>query len=133
MHKASVLVVDDQPSILQLERDILELEGHHVLSAPGGHEALQLLQEGDRPDVIVCDLVMPEMDGLELIRRLKADPRLSTVPVIVCSGHPHLCREAFDAGAEAFFRKPFTSRVLLELVERCVQGGGSTEAMDAPA
>jgi CheY-like chemotaxis protein len=118
MHKARVLVVDDQLSILELDRYVLESEGYQVMLTQTGRHALELLRSGYRPDVIVCDLVMQEMDGLQLLQQLKADPRFRSTPVIACSGHPHLSREAFEAGATDFFRKPFTSRALVELVDR---------------
>jgi signal transduction histidine kinase/DNA-binding response OmpR family regulator len=81
-----VLVVDDDPSAVELLSDGLEQEGFLVARAHGGREALDLAR-ATPPDVVVCDLVMPDVDGFALVRALKADPRTRDAPILVVTGH----------------------------------------------
>src|SRR5205085_8857591 len=79
-----VMVVDDQPANLQLMEDLLKKAGHSVRSFPRGRLALAVAKE-DPPDLILLDITMPEMDGFEVCRRLKSDPKLAGIPVIFLS------------------------------------------------
>jgi len=107
------LVVDDDP----LNRDVLERHlrrrGHQVVTAEHGRHALELLAAA-RVDVILLDLRMPEMDGLETLKRLKADPALGTIPVLVMSALDELDTAArcIEAGAEDYVHKPFNPVLL---------------------
>ena len=101
-----VLVVDDEPDIRFLIRHILELGGHSVTEAPNGSVALARILESP-PDLVVTDVMMPIMDGAELIRRLRADPRTAHLPILAVSGNP------LNAGAaDAVLSKPFSPREL---------------------
>jgi two-component system KDP operon response regulator KdpE len=105
------LVVDDDPQILRALRTSLRARGHEVRTAPNGETALDLLA-GERVDVVILDLGLPGIDGLEVIRRLRA---WSDVPVIVLSvreGHGDKVA-ALDAGADDFVTKPFSIEELL--------------------
>jgi CheY-like chemotaxis protein len=82
-----VLVVDDEPASLTLIRNALEPEGVEVVTAVGGREALQWAQHGELVDLVVCDLVMPDVDGFEVIAALKGNRRTATLPIVVCTGH----------------------------------------------
>ena len=79
--KPTVLVVEDHPLNMKLTADLLELHGFGVVKATDGESALQLLQTS-RPDLILLDLHLPGMDGLQVFQKIKADPRLSATPVI---------------------------------------------------
>ncbi len=79
--KPTVLVVEDHPLNMKLTSDLLELHGFGVVKATDGESALQLLQTS-RPDLILLDLHLPGMDGLQVFQQIKADPRLSATPVI---------------------------------------------------
>ena len=81
-----VLAVDDEPSALALIRAALEPEGYEVLEAAGGREALERMRL-EPIDLVVCDLVMPDVDGFEVIARLKANPETAPVPIVVCTAH----------------------------------------------
>src|SRR5690349_22182473 len=93
--RGRVLIVDDDRKILDLLVELLEVEGYEVADANDGAEALELAQSF-APDVVVSDVVMPIVGGLELCRRLKGDPRTAYIPVLLISG----IRKADDAGIE---------------------------------
>jgi CheY-like chemotaxis protein len=81
-----VLAVDDEPSGIELVRAALSPAGYRVIGAAGGREALDRLQQ-ERVDVVVCDLVMPEMDGFAVIEAMRDDPRTANIPIVVCTAH----------------------------------------------
>lgn len=80
--EATVLLVDDEPMVLAMLEDFLTVNGLRVLRAQDGAEALRLARDRN-PDVVVLDVMMPEMDGYEVCQRLKADPRTREIPVIL--------------------------------------------------
>lgn len=82
-----VLVVDDEVAALSLMRAALEPEGFEVVTAQGGREALEWARRGERVDLVVCDLIMPEVDGFEVIATLKREQGTADVPIIVCTAH----------------------------------------------
>lgn len=112
-----VLVVDDDPQVLRLLRVNFELEGYEVMSATNGEEALELVR-GDSPDVVVCDVMMPGIDGLEVVRRLRADPATVTLPLVVVSAKAQRSdvRQGLKLGADAYVTKPFDPAELLDVV-----------------
>jgi signal transduction histidine kinase/CheY-like chemotaxis protein len=81
-----VLVVDDEPAALALIRGALEPEGVEVVTAQGGREALEWAERGELVDLVICDLVMPDVDGFDVIAALKANPRTADLPIVVCTG-----------------------------------------------
>ena len=93
---------------------LLTLEGFVATTVANGREALEYLRQGDRPDIILLDLMMPVMDGWEFRRKQQSDPALATVPVVVLSALHH--RRAADVDAVAFLKKPLDFDRLLELV-----------------
>ncbi|AKF83357.1 chemotaxis protein CheY [Myxococcus fulvus 124B02] len=113
-----VLAVDDDLDILMAFKDVLELEGHRVLLARGGREALELLGQGERPDVILLDLMMPDGNGWEFRDRQLADASLASIPVVVISGQGVSAREVIALGVEDYLRKPVDVERLLGAVSR---------------
>jgi len=105
---ATVLVVDDEPRALALLRNVIEPEGHGILTAQDGAAALALATR-ERPDVILLDVMMPGQDGFEVCRRLRATPELATVPILLLTALDD--RESrlrgLEAGADDFLTKPF--------------------------
>ena len=95
---------------------LLTLEGFVATAVANGREALEYLRKGDRPDIILLDLMMPVMDGWEFRRKQQSDPTLATVPVVVLSALDH--RRAAEVDAVAFLKKPLDFDRLLELVRR---------------
>lgn len=111
-----VLVVDDDPVILRLLEVNFEMEGYDVLSATDGEEAVRRALE-ERPDLMVCDIMMPNVNGLEVVERLRADERTRTMPIVLLSAKAQAVevRKGLEVGADEYLTKPFDP---LDLVER---------------
>ena len=115
----TVLVVDDDPEALALMVDVLEQAGHYLLFAPDAEKALSQL-DSVVFDVVVSDIMMPGVDGLELVRRIKR--RSTEVEVLVVTGFAAegLAREAWRAGASGLLEKPFDPDRLVAVVDHAV-------------
>jgi two-component system phosphate regulon response regulator PhoB len=129
-----VLVVDDEPDVLLLCRLNLQQRGHHLFEAPDGATALQLAQE-QRPDVIVLDLMLPGIDGYEVLEALRGDEEMARIPVLVLTAKSlRADRErSHGLGASAFLTKPFLPSELCDLVETLVGAGPRDGAQASPA
>ena len=116
-----ILIVDDDPAITTLLKLSFELEGHVVVTATNGAEALDLARR-IHPAAMVVDVMMPGMDGLELIRRLRANALTSHIPVVCCSAKSLASdiEAGYEAGADDYVTKPFEPFDLIERVERRV-------------
>jgi DNA-binding response OmpR family regulator len=116
MSDSTVLVVDDDPVILKLLEVNFEMEGFGVLVAHDGEEGIEVARSG-QPDVIVSDIMMPKVSGLELVVALKSDPSTSDIPIILLSAKAQNAdvRTGLDAGADDYVTKPFEP---LDLVDR---------------
>jgi DNA-binding response OmpR family regulator len=119
-----ILVVDDDENILSLERTILEQKGFDVTAAAGGAEALKLLAD-QTFDLVLLDVMMPEVDGFTVCRKIKEDPRLKDVPVIflTAKGGGEALAEGFESGAIMYINKPFTANKLLTIVNTMLEAG----------
>jgi CheY-like chemotaxis protein len=115
--RPTILVVEDEEPVQQLVADLLDGEGYHVLVADDGLQALALIHTTS-PDLVLTDLMMPGMNGVELCRRLRADERTRQVPIVVMTAAGRGQSEA--ARADAYVAKPFDIDVLLEIVESYV-------------
>lgn len=102
---ATVLVIDDEPAIVDILRLILEEEGYKVITAINGRQGLDLIASA-RPDLVLCDVMMPLLDGRALCRALDRNPDLSGVPVVLMSAVPDITSKA-DYSYAAFIQKPF--------------------------
>ena len=118
-HTHSVVIVEDSQDTRESLALLLELNGHQVVTVSDGREALSLIRTGQiRPCVIILDLIMPNMDGLEFLRDLQAaSPEHARIPVIVVTGHDGFRKEALASGCTAALLKPATPAELLRLVE----------------
>jgi twitching motility two-component system response regulator PilH len=120
---STVLVVEDSLTQREMITDLLKGSGLNVTVAGDGVEALEQIQ-GSCPDLVVLDIVMPRMNGYEVCRRLKADPRTKNVPVVMCSSKG----EEFDRywgmrqGADAYIAKPFQPTELVGTVKQLLRG-----------
>jgi two-component system chemotaxis response regulator CheY len=112
----SILIVDDDPDILEALSEILEAEGYGVRRARNGSEALQRLDEDAAPHLILLDLMMPVMDGWEFARRMREREATRAVPIIVLSADRSVSVKAGELGARAHLAKPFDLADLLEAV-----------------
>jgi CheY-like chemotaxis protein len=117
MTKPVILVVDDDPDIRMLLCELLAGEGYEAVGAADGVEALNVLRGIASPALLCIDLMMPRMDGTELIGAIKRDPALAAIPILVMSGHtvPGLTTKP---AASAYLAKPFDLDVLLATVHR---------------
>jgi CheY-like chemotaxis protein len=109
---ATILLIDDEFAILEVLSGLLVDDGFRVLTANNGEEALARLAE-EVPDVVVVDVMMPRLDGREVVRRMRADARTAHVPVIFMSAAGGFAAAAEQLGARAFLRKPFRIDALL--------------------
>jgi CheY-like chemotaxis protein len=113
------LIVDDNQTNLKLASEVLELEGFEVLRAADANEAVAALREGV-PALILMDIALPGMDGLELTRRIKADPATSAIPVVALSAFAMKGdqEKAIAAGCDGYITKPIDTRALGGQVRR---------------
>ena len=111
---SKLLIVDDEVAILEALTDILSVEGYEVATAANGAEGLAQANKS-RPDLILLDLMMPVMDGQEMLRRLKEDPGLRTIPVVVMSAGRVSPKELHNS---YFLAKPFELDDLLNVVSK---------------
>ena len=115
---ARILVVDDEESLAFLIRRVLELEGYEVLTASNGKEALELLRR-EHVDLVITDYMMPEMDGLEMINRIRKDDSLANLRIIMLtvSDFQDTIDRAFDMGVVDYITKPFDFREIVLAVK----------------
>ena len=112
----SVLVVDDDPVILRLLQVNFELEGISVATAVDGEEGLNMVQS-DPPDLVISDIMMPKVNGLELLAALRSSPDTAAMPVILLSAKAQVAdvQRGLELGADDYVTKPFDP---LELIDR---------------
>jgi DNA-binding response OmpR family regulator len=116
---ATILVVDDDPVILQLLQVNFEMEGFAVLTAADGEDGVARTR-ADRPDVVVSDVMMPKMSGLELVAALKGDPDTANIPILLLTAKAQQADigAGIDAGADDYVTKPFEPLDLVDRVNR---------------
>jgi CheY-like chemotaxis protein len=108
---ARVLVVEDDPDIQTTLSDLFVREGYEVAVVPNGAEAIMFLDEHDRPDVVLVDLLMPGVIGNELLEYLSTDAELASIPIAIVSGSPQLAPDGYTV-----FKKPIDIGPLLAFV-----------------
>jgi DNA-binding response OmpR family regulator len=125
----TVLVVDDERKLVDVLRAYLERDGFRVVSAADGREALARFRQV-RPDLVVLDLMLPEIDGLEVCRRLRAESR---VPIIMLTARAEEADElvGLELGADDYVTKPFSPRALLARIRAVLRRGGRAGPGDA--
>jgi two-component system, cell cycle response regulator len=125
----NVLLVDDDSTLLEVLATVLDLEEFDVTTAGSGHDALGVVSSA-RPDVIVCDVGMPGLDGLEVCRRIKADDATADIPVILLTAHggPEDREAGVAAGCDAYLTKPFSPLQLIGLIRRVGSADGRARA-----
>jgi CheY-like chemotaxis protein len=122
-----VLLVDDYPDAREMYTEYLEFSGFDVVQASNGMEALERAADAT-PDIILMDLSLPVMDGWEATRRLKADARTASIPVVALTGHAlaGISEGAKRAGCDAFVTKPCLPEDLVSEIRRILDGKSST-------
>ncbi len=116
----TILCVEDEPEMIDLIRLILARKGFNVRGAAGGVEGIRLVREL-HPDLVLLDLMMPDMDGWEVYQQMKADPSLNAIPVIVVTAKAQNIDKVLGlhiAKVDDYIAKPFSPQELLESVER---------------
>lgn len=119
MRKKRVMAVDDERLIVLSIRHNLQMAGYEVIEAFDGREALELL-ESERPDLVILDVMMPELNGWDVLTCIRDDPELRDTPVIMLTalGTDGDEREGIIRGADVYLTKPYEPAALLELVAR---------------
>lgn len=122
-HGGRILLVDDDHEIVAFLATLLSLEGFQPKVVTRGSD-LSALLDREPADLILMDVAMPDVDGIELCRRVKQDPRTRNVPVFIVSARPgvDIVDLARGAGADAFIRKPFENQDLVDLIRRRLDG-----------
>jgi CheY-like chemotaxis protein len=117
-----IIVADDDPAILRLVTTILEKEGYTVVGARDGREAYKILQTDPNFTAAVFDVVMPHVSGPELVRFMKSEKRLQSIPVMMMTAEqdPKLSSDSFAAGAVVFLPKPFTTAQLQIMLQMLI-------------
>jgi DNA-binding response OmpR family regulator len=119
-----VLITEDEPNIAESLTFILNREGYDVSTVFDGEAALQRLRS-DPPDIMILDVMLPKLNGFEVLKLVKADPALKALPVMILTakGQTHDRRMAEEIGASAFITKPFSNRDIIEQIGRLARAG----------
>jgi twitching motility two-component system response regulator PilG len=117
MDKNRILVVEDEESLLKLESILFTSKGYQVTGVRGGLDALRSISQ-QRPDLVVLDIMLPDMDGFEVCRSIKEDPDTSSIPVVMLTAKKSSrdLEAGRVAGADAYITKPFKSVKVLEVI-----------------
>jgi DNA-binding NarL/FixJ family response regulator len=113
-----LLLIDDDPNLILLVKDYLEFRGYEVITAENGQDALEVLDK-DTPDMIICDVMMPQMDGYSLVEHVRKNPRTNWIPVLFLSakGQSQDRVKGLNTGADVYMVKPFEPEELVAQVE----------------
>lgn len=116
-----LLLIDDDPNLILLVKDYLEFRGYNVDTAENGREALDLLDNDVNhvPDMIICDVMMPEMDGYKFVKHIREEPKTNRIPVLFLSakGQSQDRVKGLNEGADVYMSKPFEPEELVAQVE----------------
>lgn len=121
--KAKVLCVDDDPDLLLINSSILKLAGHEVLEATDGHACIDMIRK-ERPDLVLLDVILPDMSGLEVCRQIKTTPGMTDTYVVLISGMDTSSRsqiKGLEAGADGYIVRPVSSQELLARVQALIR------------
>ena len=127
---ATILMVDDDPATRRLVCALLKQEGYRTLEAGNGTEALELLRK-ETPDLILLDIIMPGVDGFEVCKAIREDPRMTNVPVIMLSVVSDQVRDSMIE-ADDYMTKPFAPQDLISKVEALMAQRSSSRDRKAP-
>lgn len=116
-----ILIVEDEESLLKLESILLTTKGYLVQGATTGLAALEAVAE-EPPDLILLDIMLPEMDGLDVCERIKGDPKTGHIPIILLTARktPEDVARGKAVGADHYITKPFKSAMVMEMIEKLI-------------
>jgi CheY-like chemotaxis protein len=125
-----ILIVDDELTVRMLLRDVLEIEGYEVVEAEDGPEALALMAQ-QRPDLVLLDIMMPGMSGIDVLAQVRSDVALHDLPVVLltAAGDDDTTWAGWTTGASLYLNKPFDHVNLLEWVERLLSEARTKQAV----
>lgn len=123
--KKTIMVVDDNADMVTVTKTILEARGYNVIAANSAEELFNRLKE-QRPDLILLDIMMPQMDGLLALRQLRGNPDTSSIPVMLVTAKVRYqdILAGYKQGADYYLTKPFTSSQLLNGINILLRDGG---------
>ncbi len=118
-----VLIAEDEPHIVESLSFVLQRSGYEVSSVLDGESAMTRLRS-DPPDMVILDVMLPKLNGFEVLKRLKSDPALRSIPVIILTakGQSQDRRMAEEIGVDGFMTKPFSNREIVDEVRRLAPG-----------
>jgi DNA-binding response OmpR family regulator len=124
-NKKRILVVDDDPELLQLVRVLLDRINAETITAANAADAAQKLRTQPLPDLLILDLMLPDVSGVDFLRQLRGKSTFDTLPVLVLSAviDPITIRGALDAGADRYLTKPYIANNLLTVVQEILRNG----------
>ncbi len=124
---ARILVVEDDPDIMRIISHALESAGYQVVPAYGGEDAIRKVR-AQKPNLVLTDLAMPGVSGVDVIAAIKSDPETAPIPVIAVTAHVWngIAQAAGKAGCDGYISKPFNARQLLQLVGKHLQSSAET-------
>jgi DNA-binding NarL/FixJ family response regulator len=132
-YSKKLLLIDDDPNLILLVKDYLEFRGYEVMAAGNGREALEILNE-QLPDMIICDVMMPEMDGYAFIEKIRQQARTSWIPIMLLSakGQSQDKIKGLTTGADVYMIKPFEPDELVAQVEASLKQAERTRKEPPP-
>jgi len=121
----TILVVDDDPALQKLVVSLLKRAGMQPLSAIDAHQAAEHLNTESLPDLILLDLMLPEISGIEFLKRIRKKAEYQNLPVIILSAlaDPEQIREGLESGADRYLTKPYLANNLIKTVQEVLQHG----------
>lgn len=127
MHKKHILIVEDEESLLKLETILLQVKGYEVTGAVTGNDALEKLAQS-MFDLVLLDIMLPDIDGFEICSRIRKEPRTAGIPVVMLTAKKSLVDQARGTacGANAYLTKPFKSAMIIEVIEGLLNASGAT-------
>jgi len=116
----TVLFIEDNLQIRENTEELLALAGYRVITAENGIVGLTLAKESN-PDIVLCDIMMPEVNGYDVFRELKGNEKTASIPFVfvTASAEKSQVEAGLNMGAVGYIRKPFTEEELLETIEKC--------------
>lgn len=134
MKGKTILLMEDEIDICLLAQFTLESAGYKVISANNGEEGLELLEKNNPIDLIILDIMMPGMDGYQVLKLLKSDPRKKDIPVLIFSAmvQEKEVEKGYRLGAEGYIKKPFDAERMISEIDRFLSDGKGVSEKNNP-